>query len=183
SGNRVAATLTINTLFGSGFIAGRTGVLLNNEMDDFALPDGQPNTYGLIGRTANAVEPGKRPLSSMTPTFVETDRGVYVLGTPGGSRIISMLLLAVLDIASDRVPSPMEIVRGPRYHHQFLPDRVEVEPDAFGAGWTEVLRQRGHAVQTGGRAWGNMQLVFVDRASGAVTTANDPRGRSGVAWY
>ena len=99
-GNRVAATLTINTLFGSGFIAGSTGVLLNNEMDDFALPGAQPNAYGLVGREANRIEPGKRPLSSMTPMFVETARGVHVLGAPGGSRIISMLLLAVLDITS-----------------------------------------------------------------------------------
>ncbi len=182
-GNRVAATLTINTLFGSGFIAGGTGVLLNNEMDDFALPDEQPNAYGLIGRGANLVQPGKRPLSSMTPMFVESGQGVHVLGTPGGSRIISMLLLAVLDIAAPRPPSPSELVARARFHHQFRPDRIEVEPDAFPDAWTGALRARGHAVETGRRAWGNMQLVFIQRGSGEVAVANDPRGRSGIAWF
>jgi gamma-glutamyltranspeptidase/glutathione hydrolase len=185
-GNRVAATLTINTLFGSGFIAGSTGVLLNNEMDDFALPDEQPNAYGLIGRGANLIQPGKRPLSSMTPMFVESARGVHVLGTPGGSRIISMLLLAVLDIASPCPPcppSPAELLARPRYHHQFRPDRIEVEPEAFSEAWAGALRARGHAVETGRRAWGNMQLVFVHRDSGEVSVANDPRGRSGIAWF
>jgi gamma-glutamyltranspeptidase/glutathione hydrolase len=182
-GNRVAATLTINTLFGSGFIAGNTGVLLNNEMDDFALPGEQPNAYGLVGREANRIEPGKRPLSSMTPMFVETARSVHVMGTPGGSRIISMLLLAVLDITSADPPSPAALVARPRYHHQFRPDRIEVEPDAFADDWIGALRGRGHAVSIGGRAWGNMQVVHIDRASGEVTTANDPRGRAGIAWF
>jgi len=185
-GNRVAATLTINTLFGSGFIAGGTGVLLNNEMDDFALPGEQPNTYGLVGRGANLIQPGKRPLSSMTPMFVEASDGVYVLGTPGGSRIISMLLLAILDIASPCPPcppAPADLVARPRFHHQFTPDRIEVEPEAFPDAWTGALRARGHPVQPARRAWGNMQLVFVDRERGEVTVANDPRGRSGIAWF
>lgn len=185
-GNRVAATLTINTLFGSGFIAGGTGVLLNNEMDDFALPDEQPNAYGLLGRGANLIQPGKRPLSSMTPMFVDAGRGVYVLGTPGGSRIISMLLLAILDIASacpPCLPSPADLVARARFHHQFRPDRIEVEPGAFPDTWTGALRARGHTVDAARRAWGNMQLVFVDRERGEVTVANDPRGRSGIAWF
>jgi gamma-glutamyltranspeptidase/glutathione hydrolase len=182
-GNRVAATLTVNTLFGAGVIAGNTGILLNNEMDDFALPGEQPNTYGLTGRTPNLVAPGKRPLSSMTPTFVETERGLYILGTPGGSRIISMLLLAILDIVSPEPPSPLQIVTRPRFHHQFLPDRIEFEPEAFSADWIDTLRDRGHALRAGSRAWGNMQLVFVDRKSGQVTSANDPRGLTGIAWY
>ena len=182
-GNRVAATLTINTLFGSGFIAGNTGVLLNNEMDDFALPGEQPNAYGLIGREANRIQPGKRPLSSMTPMFVETARGVHVLGTPGGSRIISMLLLAVLDITSADAPSPAALVARARYHHQYRPDRIDVEPDAFPDEWIGALRSRGHAVAIGSRAWGNMQVVHIDRASGEVTAAGDPRGRSGIAWF
>ena len=97
-GNRVAATLTINYPFGSGLVAGDSGVLLNDEMDDFSAKPGVPNAYGLVGAEANAIEPGKRPLSSMTPTFLETDDRVAILGTPGGSRIITMVLLAALDL-------------------------------------------------------------------------------------
>src|SRR5690606_34072830 len=96
-GNRVAATLSINLPFGSAFVPPGTGVLLNNEMDDFSAKPGSPNAYGLVGSKANAIAPGKRPLSSMTPTFVEMKDGVAILGTPGGSRIISMVLLGVLE--------------------------------------------------------------------------------------
>jgi len=152
-------------------------------MDDFALPDEQPNAYGLIGRGVNLIAPGKRPLSSMTPMFVETAQGVYVLGTPGGSRIISMLLLAVLDIVSPDPPSLAELVAAPRFHHQHQPDRIEFEPDAFPPAWAEALRARGHTVDAGRRAWGNMQAVHLDPRSGRVSVANDPRGRAGIAWY
>src|SRR5699024_3187382 len=88
-GNKVAATLSINLPFGSGYVAPGTGFLLNNEMDDFSAKPGAPNAYGLIGSNANAIEAGKRPLSSMTPTFIEWDNQVGILGTPGGSRIIT----------------------------------------------------------------------------------------------
>ncbi|MEK7207562.1 MAG: gamma-glutamyltransferase, partial [Pseudomonadota bacterium] len=117
-GNRVAATLSLNTLFGSGFMPPGTGVLLNNEMDDFSVSAGVPNVYGLVGAEANAVAPGKRPLSSMTPTFLESDDAVVVLGTPGGSRIISMVLLATLEMAHGR-GGPKEWVALPRFHHQY----------------------------------------------------------------
>jgi gamma-glutamyltranspeptidase/glutathione hydrolase len=89
----------------------------------------------------------------------------------------------VLDITSADPPSPAALVARPRYHHQFRPDRIEVEPDAFADDWIGALRGRGHAVSIGGRAWGNMQVVHIDRASGEVTTANDPRGRAGIAWF
>ena len=95
-GNRVAATLTINTWYGSGFMAPGTGIVLNNEMDDFSIKPGVPNEFDLIGDETNSIEPGKRPLSSMTPSFLESDRGVAVVGTPGGSRIITMVLQAAL---------------------------------------------------------------------------------------
>lgn len=182
-GNRVAATLTINTLFGSGFVAGGTGVLLNNEMDDFALAPGVPNAYGLVGSRPNAIAPGKRPLSSMSPTFVEDRRGVLVLGTPGGSRIISMVLLAVLDYLDQSKPDLAAIVAAPRYHHQYLPDRIEVEPDGFDDAWRAALAAKGHVVTVAARRWGNMQAVHVDRATGAATAASDPRGQGGIAWY
>ena len=182
-GNRVAATLTINTLFGSGFVAGATGVLLNNEMDDFAVAPGVPNVYGLVGSRANAVAPGKRPLSSMSPTFVEDRRGVLVLGTPGGSRIISMVLLAILGYLDQAAVDPAALVAAPRFHHQYLPDRIEVEPDGFDEAWRAALAARGHAISVAARRWGNMQAVWVDATSGRAAAASDPRGEGGIAWY
>ncbi|TXF11060.1 gamma-glutamyltransferase [Pelomicrobium methylotrophicum] len=182
-GNRVAATLTLNTLFGSGFVAGASGVLLNNEMDDFALAPGVPNVYGLVGGRANAIAPGKRPLSSMSPTFVENAKGVLVIGTPGGSRIISMVLLAILQYLHADDPDPVRIVAAPRYHHQYLPDRIELEPGAFPAAWRAALEAKGHLLREAPRPWGNMQAVFVDRATGDAVAASDPRGTAGAAWY
>ena len=179
AGNRVAATLTINLLFGSGIAA--AGVLVNNEMDDFSLRDDVPNAFRLRGGLANRVEPGKRPLSSMSPTFVEDARGVLVLGAPGGSRIVSQVLLAILDYVHMPDVDLQRIVAAPRYHHQFWPDRVEVEPQAFGADWLADLAARGHKVQAASRAWGNMQAVYKAR-SGIAQAASDPRGES-VAWY
>ena len=179
-GNRVAATLSVNGPFGSGFVAGSTGVLLNNHMNDFSLALAAPNLYKLVGNDANAIEPGKRPLSSMSPTFVEDSRGILVLGTPGGSRIISMVMLGILDYLLEPAPDLERMVARPRYHHQYLPDRVEIEPGGFGESWVEALQAKGHRVETGRRKWGNMQAVFVDKRSGARSAAGDPRGRAGV---
>jgi gamma-glutamyltranspeptidase/glutathione hydrolase len=182
AGNRVAATLTINLLFGSGVVAEGAGVLLNNEMDDFSLRDDLPNAFRLRGGGANAIAPGKRPLSSMTPTFVEDEKGVLVLGAPGGSRIVSQVLLAVLDYLRAPVVDLPAIVAAPRYHHQWWPDRVELEPGGFPAEWRAALESRGHRLQTGKRRWGNMQAVFMPRHAGAARAASDPRG-SEVGWY
>ena len=179
-GNRVAATLSVNGPFGSGFVAGDTGVLLNNHMDDFALAPGAPNLYRLVGGHANAVEPGKRPLSSMSPTFVEDERGVLVLGTPGGSRIISMVLEGILQYVDQPEIDIARLVATPRFHHQYLPDRIEIEPGSFSEGWIEALKTKGHAVEAGRRKWGNMQAVYFDRKTGRIESANDPRGQSGV---
>lgn len=178
-GNRVAATLSVNGTFGSAFVPADTGVLLNNHMDDFALAPGAANLYGLQGNEANAVAPGKRPLSSMTPTFVEDERGVLVLGTPGGSRIISMVLLGILDYMYQPEPDVARMTAQPRYHHQFLPDRIQHEPEGFDEGWIAALKAKGHTVEAGKRKWGNMQAVHVDKA-GRIRIANDPRGQSGV---
>jgi gamma-glutamyltranspeptidase/glutathione hydrolase len=174
-GNRVAATLSLNTPFGSGFVAGKTGVLLNNEMDDFSSSGEQANVYGLTGSTANAIAPGKRPLSSMCPSFVEDERGVLVLGTPGGPRIISMVLLAIEQYAGQKEVDIQKIVAAPRYHHQYRPDEVTVEPDAFDENTLEQLRALGHAVRVSAQKWGNMQLVFIDKKTGQATAAGDPR--------
>jgi gamma-glutamyltranspeptidase/glutathione hydrolase len=179
-GNRVAATVSVNGPFGSGFVAGDTGILLNNHMDDFVLVPGVPNLYKLVGSRANAIEPGKRPLSSMSPTFVEDDRGVLVLGTPGGSRIISMVLQGVLDYVDQPKTDLLRLVGAPRFHHQYLPDRIEIEPGGFPDEWIDALKAKGHAVEPGRRKWGNMQAVFFDRTTGRIETASDPRGQSGV---
>jgi len=178
-GNRVAATLSINLPFGAGVMAGDTGVLLNDEMDDFAAAPDVSNAYGLVGARANQIEAGKRPLSSMTPAFVEDDRGVLVFGTPGGSRIISMVLLSILDYVDGGAPNIERLVSAPRYHHQFLPDGIEYEPGAFLPAWIDALQARGHSLKEGRRRWGNMQAVYVDRATGEARGYNDPRGGGG----
>jgi gamma-glutamyltranspeptidase / glutathione hydrolase len=174
AGNRVAATLSINYPFGSGFIVPGTGIVLNDEMDDFAINPGLPNIYGLVGGQANALAPGKRPLSSMTPTFLETPDRVAILGTPGGSRIISMVLLAVLDFAAGR--APLSWVSLPRFHHQYLPDQVEYEPGALNEMEQAGLRRRGHRLQALTQSYGNMQAILWDKTRAIVEAASDPRG-------
>ncbi|HEX7047632.1 MAG TPA: gamma-glutamyltransferase [Gammaproteobacteria bacterium] len=172
-GNRVAATQTVNFRFGSGIVPTGTGVVLNNEMDDFTAKPGEPNGFGLVQGVANIVEPGKRPLSSMTPTFIESERGVAVLGTPGGSRIISMVTLGVLDyIAGGDAESMVSL---PRFHHQYLPDAIQYEPGAFSPELLDALRAKGHRVEETSRYYGNMNVVTWNRETGEVNAAHDPR--------
>jgi gamma-glutamyltranspeptidase/glutathione hydrolase len=177
-GNRVAATLSINYPFGSGFVPPGTGVLLNDEMDDFSARPGSPNVYGLVGGEANAIAPGKRMLSSMTPTFVETAAGLAILGTPGGSRIITMLLQAVLEI--EQGGGPEAWVGVPRFHHQYLPDEVQYEPSALSADEITALTRMGHVLKPLERGYGNMQAVFWETQTGEVSAASDPRGVGGA---
>ena len=173
-GNRVAATLSINYPFGACVVPPGTGVLLNDEMDDFSAKPGVPNVYGLVGAAANAIEPGKRPLSSMSPTFVESESGVAILGTPGGSRIITMVLLGILDLAAGNKPDSW--VSLPRFHHQYLPDMVSYEPGAFDADMIKALVARGHQLKPLDSTYGNMQAIYWDRKTGQVYAASDPRG-------
>lgn len=173
-GNRVSATMSINYPFGSGFVAPGTGVLLNDEMDDFSSKPGVPNAYGLVGAEANAIEPGKRPLSSMSPSFLETADQVAILGTPGGSRIITMLLLATLEFAKN---SPVESwVSTPRFHHQYLPDHIQYEPNALDDKLIDNLQARGHKLKALNRQYGGMQAILWDKKMNRVTAASDPRG-------
>lgn len=173
-GNKVAATLSINLPFGAGYVAPGTGMLLNNEMDDFSAKPGTPNAYGLIGSTANAIAPGKRPLSSMTPTFVEWDNQVAIIGTPGGSRIITMVLLGIQEALNGR---PVEHwVSRPRFHHQYLPDVVEAEPTFIGSAQAKALEEKGHKLEETSRRYGDMQAIHWHRKAGKVTAASDPRG-------
>ena len=173
-GNRVAATLSINYPFGACFVADGTGVLLNDEMDDFSAKPGVANAYGLVGNRANAIAPGKRMLSSMSPTFVEGPEQVAILGTPGGSRIISMVLLGLLDALEGRPVT--DWVAGGRFHHQYLPDRIEVEPGALPQAVMEALRLKGHRIRELDDGYGNMQAIAWDLRTGEVTAASDPRG-------
>ena len=173
-GNRVSATLSINLPFGSGFVAKGTGVLLNNEMDDFSVKPLTANAYGLVGDYANAIAPGKRPLSSMSPTFLETDDRVAVLGTPGGSRIISMVLLGVLDFAEGNAPKSW--VSLPRYHHQYLPDQVQYELGGLTSSEQAVLKGKGHMLKEKNRRYGNMQAIMIWKKKDLIFAASDPRG-------
>lgn len=172
-GNRVAGTLSINFFFGSGLMIPGTGILLNNEMDDFAAKAGVPNGFRLVGAEANAIVPGKRPLSSMTPTFIEKPDGVMVLGTPGGSYIMGMVLLATLDWL-DGVPAD-ELVKKGRFHHQYLPDVISFEPGAISESEQATLKRFGHALRES-RQPGNLQIVTWDAKTGEVKAVSDPRG-------
>lgn len=173
-GNAVAATQTINFSFGSGFMPPETGVILNNEMDDFSIKPGVPNGYGLIGAEANAIAPHKRMLSSMTPTMLRGERGIALLGTPGGSRIITMVFLASLAWIEGGDAAAMVAV--PRFHHQYLPDVIEYERGALDAATVADLERRGHSLREVGRDYGDMHVVTWDTQTGAVDAASDPRG-------
>ncbi len=173
-GNRVAATLSLNAEFGAGFVAKGTGVLLNNEMDDFVSKVGAMNRYGLVGSSANAIAPGKRMLSSMTPTFLEDETRVAILGTPGGSRIISMVLLAVLDFAEHHAPQSW--VKLPRFHHQYLPDVIEHEENSFSPETMTALSNLGHQLKQVSSPYGNMQAIELQKKTRQLSAASDPRG-------
>ena len=174
AGNRVAATLSINYPFGSGFMPPGTGVLLNDEMDDFSAKPGVPNVYGLVGAEANAIAPGKRMLSSMSPTFIESKQGIAILGTPGGSRIITMVLLAGLGYTEGLGADAM--VSLPRYHHQYLPDKIFYEPEAVSDKQRVHLQSMGHELKALQQPYGNMQVVIWDKQANTVSAASDPRG-------
>lgn len=173
-GNRVATTLSINYPFGSGFMVAGTGVLLNDEMDDFSAQSGSPNAYELVSESANAIAPGKRPLSSMTPTFVENDHRLMVTGTPGGSRIITMVLQSVLAFIEGK--DSQQIVAAPRLHHQFLPDQITLESPGFSDKFQQDLIARGHTLNVLNRQFGNLQIITADKTTGQLNAASDPRG-------
>lgn len=172
-GNRVAATLTVNYIFGSSVVPEGTGVLLNDEMDDFSTAIGAANVFGLVGSESNAIAPGKRPLSSMTPTFLETPGRVAILGTPGGSRIPTMVLLSSLLFHEGY--GAITLVSSMRFHHQFLPDIVQFEPDSFNLEVQNELAKRGYQLMQLERYYGNMQAITWDKKLNILTAASDPR--------
>ena len=178
-GNMVSATLTVNLAYGAAYVPPGTGVLLNNEMDDFSAKPGAPNAFGLVGFEANEIEPYKRMLSSMSPTIVRSPERVAVIGTPGGSRIITMVFLGLLDFIDGHGPDSW--VSLPRFHHQYLPDQISIEPDSMSAEDVAALEALGHKVQEGRRAWGNMHGVMWDMEANQMEAAHDPRWSSGGA--
>ncbi len=178
-GGAVSMTTTINTGWGSGVVARDTGVVWNNEMDDFAIAPGVPNAYGIVGSEANAVQPGKTPLSSMSPTLVFAGPTTaspirWVLGSPGGSRIPTTVAQAILHLIDHQADIQTALSLG-RVHHQHLPDTVFVEEFTLSAPVLEALRARGHEIKVRGR-WSNATAIAVDPDTGLVTGAADPRG-------
>ena len=173
-GNMVSSTLSINLPFGSGFVVEGTGIILNNEMDDFTIKPLTANNYGLIGNQANTIHPGKRPLSSMTPIFIESKDRIAILGTPGGSRIISMVLLAVLDFVKGELPDSW--VSLPRFHHQYIPDLVQYEMGGLSVDEKRKLVFKGHKLKEIKRKYGNMQAIMMWRNRNTSFVASDPRG-------
>lgn len=170
-GNAVAVTYTLNTNFGTGIVAEGTGILLNNEMDDFSSKPGVPNIYGLIGGEANAIEPFKRPLSSMSPTIVTKDGEiVLVTGSPGGARIITTVLQIILNTVEHGM-NVAEATHAPRIHHQWYPDYIRLE-NGFSADTIQALQKKGHDVKIQ-PAMGSTQSIMKDEKG--LHGTSDPR--------
>jgi gamma-glutamyltranspeptidase / glutathione hydrolase len=176
-GNMAAVTSTVNYTMGSTFVAEGTGVLLNDEMDDFALVPNKPNVYGLLGSTANAPEPGKRMLSSMSPSIVIGADRTAVIGSPGGSTIITQVLEGILHFIDGE--SAQQIAAHKRFHHQYMPDEVMVEDGMFDAATSEALTSMGYTLKQR-ESWGFMNVVTWDRKTNKLDAASDPRRPSGL---
>lgn len=178
-GNAVSNTYTINFSYGSGMVADGTGVLMNNEMDDFAAKPGVMNAYGLLGGDANAVEPGKRPLSSMSPTMVMKDGKVYmVTGSPGGSRIITTTLQLIMNVI-DHGMNIAEATEATRIHHQWLPEEIRVE-EGLSPDTVALLEAKGHKVEVMS-TMGSAQSILVDAENGLLLGGADTRQTSSLA--
>lgn len=176
-GNMIGVTSTVNYVLGSNFVAAGTGVLLNDEMDDFALVPNQPNVYGLMGSEANAPKGGRRPLSSMSPSIVIGAERTAVIGSPGGSTIITQVLEGILHFIDGQ--TAQQIVAAKRYHHQYLPDEVDVEVGTFDAATSDALTRMGYALKSR-ESWGFMNVVTWNRKTNVLDAASDPRHPSGL---
>ena len=175
AGNAVAVTYTLNLNFGSGIVVEGTGILLNNEMDDFSVKPGVPNAFGLVGGTANAIEAKKRPLSSMTPTIVmKNNKPWLVTGSPGGARIITTVLQSVVNTI-DHEMNPAEAIITPRVHHQWLPDELRVE-EGISPDTIKLLQDKGHKVVTKA-PMGRIQIIQADDSG--FYGYSDPRNPDG----
>ncbi|MCI0622469.1 MAG: gamma-glutamyltransferase [Acidobacteria bacterium] len=174
-GNAVANTYTLNGGYGAGVTLEGTGILMNNEMDDFTSKPGVPNAYGLIQGEANAIVPGKRPLSAMTPTFLTREGKLFlVIGSPGGPTIMNTVLQVILNLV-DFGFTIQEAIDAPRFHHQWLPDELRLEQPGFSEDVTKALEARGHRLVF--RSFmGDAEGILVEPKTGALLGASDPRG-------
>jgi gamma-glutamyltranspeptidase/glutathione hydrolase len=179
-GNAVSVTTTLNNSFGSHVTAGSLGFLLNDEMDDFASKMEVPNMFGLIQGPANAIAPGKRPLSSMTPTIVLEDGKLrFVLGSPGGARIITTVANIFLSAAEGGL-NIQQAVDAPRFHHQYQPDKLYLEP-GFTPETVAALQARGYTLSISERHWSNGECIAVDPKTGELSAGQDQRSHYGKA--
>ena len=179
-GNAVAVTTTLNDSFGSHITAGSLGFLLNDEMDDFTAKLGSPNMYGLIQGPANAIAPGKRPLSAMTPTIIlQHGKLRFVLGSPGGGRIITTVANIFLSTAEGGL-NIQEAVDAPRFHHQYLPDKLYLEP-GFSPHIRDELTRMGYTIDTKDGYWSNGECIAVDPKTGELVAGQDHRSHYGKA--
>jgi len=180
-GNAVSITTTLNDSYGSGVIVDGAGFLLNNEMDDFSIKTGVPNMYGLTGEKANEIQPGKRMLSSMTPTILEKDGKLFmVVGTPGGSTIITSVFQTILNVI-DFGQNAQSAVSSPRFHHQWLPDHIDVEQDAIDATLRDKLTKDGYVINPRGTI-GRVENILI-LPNGKLQTGADPRGDDTAKGY
>jgi gamma-glutamyltranspeptidase/glutathione hydrolase len=181
SGNAVSVTTTLNGGYGSKVVVKEAGFLLNNEMDDFSVKPGVPNIYGVIGGVANAIQPGKRMLSSMTPTIVERKGRLYmVVGTPGGSTIITSVFQTILNVVEHRM-GMQEAVAAKRFHHQWLPDAILAEKEAFSPETKRALEAKGHKINEV-NAIGRVDAILV-RKKRKLEGGADPRGDDTAMGY
>lgn len=180
-GNAVSITTTLNDSYGSGVIVDGAGFLLNNEMDDFSVKTGVPNMYGLTGEKANEIQPGKRMLSSMTPTILEKNNKLFmIVGTPGGSTIITSVFQAILNVI-DFGQNAQSAVSSPRFHHQWLPDRIDVEKDAISPLLRDQLAKDGYIIHPRGTI-GRVESILI-LPNGKIQTGADPRGDDTAKGY
>jgi len=181
-GNMVAITYTINASFGSKLVVGGAGFLLNNEMDDFSVKPGVPNIFGLVGGEANKIEPGKRMLSSMSPTLVLKNGEPYLaLGAPGGSKIITVVAQAIINLTRFNL-TPYEIVHHPRFHHQWLPDMLYLEEGSFDINVLQTLIRYGHNIKERSH-YSDLQLIYINEDNGLMSPVSDPRKRGSSSGY
>ncbi len=180
-GNAASVTTTLNNSYGSLVVVEGAGFLLNDEMDDFSVKPGTPNLYGLVGGKANAIEPSKRMLSSMTPSILEKDGKLFmVVGTPGGSTIITSVFQAIINVV-DFGMTMQEAVAAPRFHHQWLPDQIDYEPNAISENVRESLKQKGYVLKER-KPYGRVDGILVN-TDGTYQAGADPRGDDKAIGY